>query len=56
LADSLKGQYQFLGDKAQGMFTGLGLAITKSLLEKNHGKLSIESKENAYTKVIILLK
>lgn len=41
----------FYTTKANG--TGIGLAVSKQLIEKNNGEIFVESKENEYTKFII---
>ncbi len=43
----------FFTTKNQG--TGLGLSISKKIIEEHHGKISVESKLNEYTRFIILL-
>ena len=47
----------YRGDKSRERFegSGIGLTIVKKLITLHHGKISIESKENIGTKVIIEL-
>lgn len=44
----------FYTTKAKG--TGLGLPLTKQLVEKNNGNLSVESQKNKYTKFTIIFE
>jgi len=43
----------FFSTKAKGSGTGLGLSISHSIIKNHDGRLSIESSEGEYTKVII---
>ncbi|MFC1631505.1 ATP-binding protein [Candidatus Omnitrophota bacterium] len=46
----------FFTTKAPGRGTGLGLAVTKNIIDLHHGLIEMESQEGQGTKVIIILK
>ncbi len=46
----------FFTTKPTGMGTGLGLAVTKNILEMHHGSIDVRNKETGGVKVSILLK
>ena len=45
----------FFSTKTEGKRTGLGLSISHGIVEDHGGRLSLESEEDQYTKVIIEL-
>jgi len=45
----------FFSTKTEGKRTGLGLSISHSIVEEHRGRLSLESKEGKYTKVVMEL-
>ena len=51
----LKDTVLFSKKRNEDVGTGLGLQLCKSLIAKNHGMFSIESKQHEYTKIIVSL-
>jgi signal transduction histidine kinase len=43
----------FFSTKPSGVGTGLGLSISHGIINDHHGRLTVESEEGVFTKVII---
>ncbi len=47
--------YPFFTTKAEGIGTGLGLSVTKDLVEGFHGTISVNSEEGEFTSMLVYL-